>query len=183
MSKSAVAQPEERHFLGFRLRPDALTGEVEVLLSKRTKERIDEKIRALTPRNWGQSLHAAIECLNAYLLGWIEFFGICTPGVERTLGGLDAHIRRRLRAVQLKQWKRKLIQARQLINLGVSRSTVWRTLYDGRKSIWTLSHTPAVHRALRNAFFAERGLVSLLERWQGKLEEVVAPRQLTLPLG
>ena len=49
-TKSAVARPEERHFLGFRLRRAPLQGEVEVLLSKRSKERIDEKIRELTPR-------------------------------------------------------------------------------------------------------------------------------------
>lgn len=46
-SKSAVARPEERHFLGFSLRREPLDGEVEVLLSKRSKERIDTKIREL----------------------------------------------------------------------------------------------------------------------------------------
>lgn len=48
-SKSAVAKPEERHFLGFRLKVNPLSEEVEVLLSKRTKDRIDEKIREMTP--------------------------------------------------------------------------------------------------------------------------------------
>lgn len=182
-SKSAVAKPEERHFLGFSLRVDPLTEKVEVLLSKRTKERIDSKIRALIPRTWGQSLKAAIDGLNAYLLGWVEFFGICTSEVERTLGGLDAHIRRRLRAVQLKHWKRKLIRARHLIKLGVHPATAWRNVYEGRKSLWALSHSPAVDRALRNAYFAKRGLVSLLDRWRVQHESIVAPAQLMLPLG
>ena len=52
-AKSAVAQPQERHFLGFSLRCEPLDGSIEVGLSKRTKERIDSKIRELTPRNWG----------------------------------------------------------------------------------------------------------------------------------
>src|SRR5207248_8006732 len=73
-TKSAVARPEERHFVGFRLRREPLTGEVEVLLSKRSKMRIDERLRGLTPRIWGQSLRACIRRLNAYLLGWIGFF-------------------------------------------------------------------------------------------------------------
>ena len=51
-AKSAVAKPEERHFLGFRLR-HGVDGDVEVLLSKRSLDRLDEKIRELTPRNWG----------------------------------------------------------------------------------------------------------------------------------
>jgi RNA-directed DNA polymerase len=181
--KSAVAKPEERHFLGFRLRSNPMAEDVEVLLSKRTKERIDSKIRELTPRNWGRSLDANIRQLNAYLVGWIGFFGVCTQGVEQTLGSLDAHIRRRLRAIQLKHWKRKRIQARKLINLGLRPQTAWRSVYNGRKSIWALSHTPGVDRALRNAYFAERGLVSLKESWRKKSETIAAPVQLALALG
>jgi len=180
VGKSAVARPEERHFVGFRLRREPLDGEVEVLLSKRSKERIDEKIRELTPRNWGNSLRACILGLNAYLLGWIAFFGICTAGVEQTLRGLDAHIRRRLRAIQLAHWKTKRTIARKLIRLGVKSRTAWRGVYDGRKSLWALSHQSAIDRGLRNAYFAERGLVSPAERWGLLALRIVAPVQLRL---
>ena len=182
-AKSAVARPEERHFVGFRLRREPLDGEVEVLLSKRSKERIDGRIRELTPRNWGGSLEACILQLNVYLVGWMGFFGICSPGIERTLGGLDAHVRRRLRALKLVDWKGKLVMARKLIQLGVPSKTAWRGIYGGRKSVWALSHSPAIDRGLRNAYFAERGLVSLRERWRTLHEDIVAPRQLTLALG
>src|SRR5436189_3886424 len=103
-SKSAVARPEERHFLGFRLRREPLDGKVEVLLSKRTRERIDARIRELTPRTWGNALDACLLALNVYIRGWVGFFGICTERVEPALGTLDAHIRRRLRAIQLRHW-------------------------------------------------------------------------------
>ncbi len=182
-TKSAVARPEERHFVGFRLRREPSNGEVEVLLSKRSKERIEARIRELTPRNWGNSLEACILQLNAYLVGWLGFFVICSAGIERTLAGLDAHIRRRLRALKLADWKRKLVTARQLILLGVPSKTAWRGVYDGRKSVWALSHAPAVDRGLRNAYFAERGLVSLRERWRLHHESIIAPKQLTLALG
>jgi group II intron reverse transcriptase/maturase len=182
-NKSAIAQPESRHFVGFRLRYEPLDGSVEVLLSKRSRDRIDAKVRELTPRRWGQSLKACILQLNAYLLGWLGFFGVCTTGIERTLGHLDAHIRRRLRAIQLSHWKRKLVRARKLIHLGVAPPVVWRNVYDGRKSVWALSHSPAVDRGLRNAYFAERGLVSLRARWKQNLEDIAASAQLRLPLG
>lgn len=182
--KSAVARPEERHFLGFRLRREPLDGSVEVLLSKRSQERIDSKVRELTPRTWGNSLGACIRTLNAYLLGWVGFFGICTASVERTLGHLDAHIRRRLRAIQLKHWKTKRTIARRLTQLGVSRKPAWRTIYAGRKSWWAASHTPAVERGLRNAYFAERGLVSLAAEWKRRRKSIGAPEvQLRLALG
>jgi RNA-directed DNA polymerase len=182
-AKSAVARPEERHFVGFRLRREPLDGEVEVLLSKRSQERVDSKIRELTPRNWGSSLNACITQINAYLLGWIGFFAICTVAIKPTLQRLDAHLRRRLRAIQLAHWKTKRTIARRLIKLGVKPHTAWRNVYGGRKSLWALSHSPAVDRGLRNAFFAERGLVSLAERWGVLAQHIGAPAQLALPSG
>lgn len=182
-SKSAVGRPEERHFVGFRLRREPLDGEVEVLLSQRSQDRIDERVRELTPRTWGNSLRACILRLNAYLLGWLGFFGICTDGIERTLSKLDAHIRRRLRAIQLRHWKTKRTRARKLIALGAKRNTVWRTLSAGRRSTWALSLSPAIHQALRNAYFAERGLISLVDRYRIRPKLIVAPVQLRLALG
>ena len=182
-AKSAVARPEERHFLGFRLRREPLDGTVEVLLSKRSKERIDETIRQLTPRNWGGTIASCIAAINAVLVGWLGFFGICTGGEESTLRGLDAHIRRRLRAIFVKQKKRKRSITRGLIRRGVSTKTAWRTVYSGRRSLWTLSHSPAVDRALNNAFFAQLGLVSLQERWSERQRALAAPVQLALALG
>jgi RNA-directed DNA polymerase len=181
--KSAVARPEERHFVGFSLRREPLDGTVDVLLSKRSKERIDSKIRELTPRRFGNSLKACIEQINVYLLGWIGFFWICTERATQEMQRRDAHIRRRLRAIQLKHWKTKRTIARKLIRLGVAPKTAWRRVYEGRKSVWALSHCFAVDRGLRNAYFAERGLVSVEQRWRELAERVVAPEQLSLPLG
>ena len=164
-AKSAVARPEERHFLGFRLRREPKTGDVDVLLSKRSRERIAEKIRELTPRNWGNSLKACIHRLNVYLLGWIGFFRICTEPEVRALRYHDAHIRRRLRNLVLRHWRRKRHIARQLVRLGVRPRTAWRAVYRGNQSWWALSYTSAVERGLCNAYFAKHGLVSLADRW------------------
>jgi group II intron reverse transcriptase/maturase len=164
-SKSAVSQPHERHFLGFSLRVEPLDGSVEVGLSRRTKERIDTKIRELTPRNRGRSIKSVIEEINVYTRGWMGFFGICTKQVERTLQTLDAHIRRRLRAMELKQYKRRRTMVRKLVQYGVQSKTAWRSIYGGRKSIWALSHTTAVDRALRNSLWDARGLKRLAQRY------------------
>lgn len=99
------------------------------------------------------------------------------------LSNLDAHIRRRLRALLLKQWKRKRTIARRLIRLGVKPKTAWK-VYEGHRSWWALSHSSPVDRGLRNAYFAERGLVSLAAKWrelQGRA--IIAPVHLALPLG
>jgi RNA-directed DNA polymerase len=182
--KSEVARPEERHFLGFRLKREPMDGSVDVLLSKRSKERIDSRIRELTPRNWGQSLRKCIKDISVYLVGWVGFFAICTAGAQHVLETLDAHIRRRLRAIQLTHWKTKRTVARKLIRLGVSRNTAWRYTYAGRQSCWAMSHNSAVHRGLPNAYFAARGLVSVVEQWKHLAKYIGAPgEQLMLALG
>lgn len=127
LQKSAVARPEERHFLGFSLRVHPQEGTVEILLSERTKTRALQRIRELTPRSWGNSLRRCILKINEYLKGWYGFFGVCSAATEYTLRGLDARIRRRLRALLLRQWKRKRTIARKLISLGVKRRTAWST--------------------------------------------------------
>ena len=178
--KSAVARPETRHFLGYRLAPQS-DGSVEILLSERSEKRLRERIRELTPRSRGWSLKATIEGVNAYLRGWLGHFRVCTVGIERVMHQVDAHIRRRLRAIVLKHWKRKRTIARRLIRLGIKPRIAWRRVYQGRKSLWALSaDLHAVHCGLRNAYFAERGLLSLLERFQVIWAGSPAPRQLEL---
>lgn len=181
-AKSAVARPEERHFVGFRLRRCPESGAVEILLSERTKRRAMERIRELTPRTWGGSLDRCIARVNVWLVGWHGFFGIASASEEFTLRALDAHIRRRLRAIVLRHWKRRRTIARNLVALGVARHSAWRQVYAGRKSTWALSHTPAIDRGLRNAYFAERGLVSLVDRHRRRHEDIAALTQPQLAL-
>lgn len=182
-AKSAVARPRDRHFLGFTLRRESKDGHVEVVPSRRTEERFSRRIVELTPRAMGQALKRCISRLNVYLRGWIGFFGIsCTGKARWQLQVLDAHLRRRLRAIVLKQWRRRRSIVRKLIKLGSRPKTAWRTVYDGRKSIWALSHEGTVERALGKTFFTERGL-ELLDARYVKMHQAIAPAQLALKLG
>lgn len=177
-TKSAVALPKDRHFLGFCLRYEAKTGNVEIGLSERSKKQTAERIRALTPRRWGQPLKVCIERINTYLRGWMGFFGICTNDIRWALNKFDAHIRRRLRVLQMRQWGRRRTIARKLVSLGAKRKTAWQNVYEGRRSLWALSRTTAAERGMRNAYFAERGLESLMEKRKRIQESNAAPKQL-----
>lgn len=178
-AKSAVARPETRHFLGYRLQRTAAG--VEVLLSERSVKRLAEKVRELTPRTWGRSLDECIQGINAYTIGWFGHFGICTSGIERTVNNTDAHIRRRLRAIVLKHWKTKPTMAARLVKLGVKRKTAWRRIYQGRKSLWALSYDYVARTGLPKAFFANRGLVQLMDRFRDAWNAILVPRQPLLP--
>ena len=123
--------PRGRHFLGFRLRLDPQSGAVEVLLSERTMRNAMDRIRQLTPRNWGHSLEGCIAQINAWLRGWHGFFGIACASEMQMMRKIDAHLRRRLRAIMLRHWKRHRTIARKLVALGVKRESAWSQVYAG----------------------------------------------------
>jgi len=173
VAKSAVARPGQRHFVGFTLMRKK---HVAVKLSQRSRDRVDARIRELTPRNWGGQLEGCIKRLNRYLRGWIGFFGAsCTYDIIQNLQVLDGHIRRRLRALLLRQWRRRRSIARRLIRLGASQRSAWGTVYNGHRSLWALSHMPAVEQALGVEYFRERGLVSLEDLFRDIKRKVIAP--------
>jgi group II intron reverse transcriptase/maturase len=181
--KSAVARPSTRHFVGFSLHR---SGEgVAVRLSKRSLERARRKIVELTPRNWGGSVRELIVRFNQYIEGWLGFFKICTHD-EARIGFkiLDSHIRRRMRALILKQKKRKLFILRWLIRkrrVPVKRAT--RDVYGGHRSLWALSISQSAHKAMSSYYFDGLGLVRLKRRWRElQPKPVIAPTQLELAL-
>jgi group II intron reverse transcriptase/maturase len=159
--KSSVSDPFDLTFLGFRLRKDS-QGKVTIGISKRTAKRMSVRIRELTPRNWGGSFDSCVTEVNRYLSGWIGYFGLCTG--PSSFSGFDAHIRRRLRALLVRQKKRPRHLFRHLLRRGISRGMAWKSAY-GIRGHWKRSASFGVHKAYGNAWFAER-LPSLRVLWQ-----------------
>lgn len=165
-AKSAVANPSERHFVGFRLALNEKTKEVDILLSKRSVTQIQTKLKDLTPRNWGQSLSSCIRRTNTYMKGWMGFFGIVSARERWTFERLDGHLRRRLRAMQLRQWKTRLTTAKRLKQLGCRHKTAFRAVYEGRHGRWYLSHHRVIESRLNNSYLERQGLCSLTSEWE-----------------
>lgn len=160
--KSAVTGPYNLTFLGFRLGRNA-QGEISVTISARTKARMDDRIRALTPRTWGQSVAACLNGLNRYLRGWIGYFQLCTEAGLRPFHRFDAHIRRRIRAIIIRQKKRARHLYRHLQSRGVSPKAAATTAFQ-RTGIWHRSISRGIHTAYPNSWFTSR-LVSLESEW------------------
>jgi len=179
--KSAVGRPDEGNYLGFRLvvTPE---GEVEVRLSDRSVKRAIARLKELTPRNWGGRLARCVARLNRYWDGWFAYFGVVSSSAHRDLQTLDARARRRLRAIQLKQWKRKRTIVRKLNRMKYSKK-VARNVYRGRRGWWSLSFDGVVSSRLNHAWFAARGFVPLRERLRLRLLPKAAPAQLSFEWG
>jgi group II intron reverse transcriptase/maturase len=175
--KSLVTRPEGAHILGFCLHVKQ-GGEVEIHLSKKAKANMDAMIRALTPRTWGQSLAACIEQVNEYLQGWLGYFQLCTIEEVRLFQRFDAHIRRRIRAIVIRQKKRDRFLYRHLRSRGVSSGAAAKAAFSHR-GIWARSSSYGLSKAYSNAWFAER-LVSLAAEWQRRVARTTASGQLSL---
>ena len=150
-SKSAVARPEERKFLGFSISNDGS----ERRIAPKALERFKTRVRELTRRTRGASLPEVTEKLTPYLLGWRGYFGFCeTP---RVLSNLDAWIRRRLRMYLWRQWKNGRNRFNELRHRGVSKFHA-AVAAGSPTGFWRMSGHPAVQQALRNRYFDSIGL-------------------------
>jgi group II intron reverse transcriptase/maturase len=184
VDKSAVARPGTRHFLGFSLKKPK-DGTTKVRLSDRSRKRIGQRVVELTPRSWGSSLKTCIEEVNVYLRGWVGFFHIVDDSFAEW-NHIDGHIRRRLRAIVLRQKKRRRFMVRWLQGRKVSRDEAERCVYGGHRSLWALSITSAAHKAMGMDWFDQQGLhrlVALWRKWNPKPKKIIAPRQLELVAG
>ena len=156
--KSALDRPAVRAFLGFsftvgrtpkrRIAPQALA-------------RLKVRVRELTRGTKSVSLTHLVTELSRYLVGWRGYFGFCeTPSVLRSI---DRWIRRRLRAVVWRQWKRGRTRFAALRRRGVGKDLAAQTAGSAHGP-WRISNSPALAIALSNAFFARLGLISLEAR-------------------
>jgi RNA-directed DNA polymerase len=154
-AKSAVAKPSVRKFLGF-----SFTGgkEPRRRIASQAITRFKARVRELTRRTRGASLPQIVKELSVYLVGWRGYFGFCqTPSV---LHALDEWLRRRLRAIAWKQWKRGRNRFAELRRRGVGRELAGHTA-GCPHGPWRLAHSPALHTAMPKSFFGSLGLRSL----------------------
>ena len=154
-AKSAVAKPSVRKFLGFSFTSG---NEPRRRIAPQALARFKARVRELTRRTCGRSLAQIVKELSVYLTGWRGYFGFCqTPSVLR---GLDEWLRRRLRAIAWKQWKRGRTRFAELRRRGVGRDLAAQTA-GSPHGPWRLGNSPAPKIAMPNRFFGSLGLRSL----------------------
>jgi RNA-directed DNA polymerase len=163
--KSGVRKPDEVHFLGFRFH--CKTGregdDVAIHPSAKAERRLRTTLREMTPPNWGRSIRTCMDNVSRYTTGWMSHYRLCTPEAVQGLGVIDAHIRRRVRAIVVRQRKRQRFLYRHLKAKGVSSKAAASCAYCG-KGAWVKSNRPAMTRAYPPRWFASR-LASLKALW------------------
>ena len=152
-SKTAVGEVWGRKFLGYCLWR-APQGEVKKAVAAQAMHKLRKRIRQLTRRTRGRSLEQIAEDLKGYVPGWKAYFRLAqTPKVMREL---DEWLRHRLRAVQLKQWRRGPTIFRELRKLGASVDLAARIAGNARR--WWRNSRMGLNRVLPIAYFDRLGV-------------------------
>jgi len=156
--KSAVARPWKRTFLGFTF--IKVHGVMRIHIPESSLDKFRHKVKALLHKGRGRNVSRFIrEGLNPLLRGWLNYF---RPGVsKRILRQLDFWIRRRMRCLIWRQWKRPATRVRKLLGLGCSEEqsrTGWT-----RRGPWPCAGMPAIKQTLDPTYFRTLNLYGLLE--------------------
>jgi len=157
-AKSAVARPSERKFLGFSFTNHA---PLKIRIAPKALSRARETIRTLTRRTRGVGLERVIADLNVFLRGWVGYFRLAeTPSV---IEDVEKWVRRRLRSLLWKQWKRSRARYRHLVGLGLPR---WRArkLAGAGSGPWRMARV--LNSAIPPAYFVAHGLLGLTDLYR-----------------
>ncbi|NNU05553.1 group II intron reverse transcriptase/maturase [Escherichia coli] len=156
--KSAVARPWERRFLGYSV---TWHKQAKLKIALTSVNRLKEKVRSLTTGNRSKSVKATINVLTPVLRGWISYFRLTE--VRGVLEELDGWIKRKLRCLLWRQWKRPGTRTKNLQRAGLSKDRAMISAYNNHGPWWN-SGASHMNQAIKNAWFRRLGLISLLEQ-------------------
>jgi RNA-directed DNA polymerase len=154
--KSAVERPWRREFLGYSMTPER---KPKLKVSRNAEKRVKEHLREILRKGRGRKLSVVIGEITLFLRGWIGYFRLSQ--VRRVFEELDGWIRRKLRCILWKQWKRPKTRAKKLIALGIDKARACESAGNGHGPWWNAgaSHMNA---AIPTRWLSSLGLLSLI---------------------
>lgn len=163
LEKSAVARPWERKFLGYSM---TWHKQPRLKVAAESVRRLKARVRMILREGKGRSLSQVIEDLNQLLRGWMGYFRLAE--VKGIFEELDGWLRRKLRCLLWRQWKRAFTRARNLMKRGLEKLRAWKSATNGHGAWWNAGASP-MNEALPKSYFDRLGLISLLAQ-QRKLQ-------------
>lgn len=158
--KSALDRPWKRDFLGYSM---TWHTQPRLKVASESIQKIRAHIREMIRKGRGRSLRRVMEELTPLLRGWVNYFRL--SAVKTAFEEMDGWIRRKLRSILWKQWKKPRTRAKKLIKQGIDKVRAYTSAYNGRGPWWNAgaSHMNA---AFPTKWFAQQGLLSLLTEHQ-----------------
>jgi RNA-directed DNA polymerase len=156
--KSAVARPWWRKFLGYSMTSQKLP---RLRVAPESSQRLKAKVRMILREGRGRSLPQVIKELNQRLRGWMQYYRLAE--VKSIFEELDGWLRRKLRCLLWRHWKRPRTRMKELMKRGLEKLRAWRSSINGRGAWWNAG-APHMNEAFPKSYFDRLGLISLLDQ-------------------
>jgi RNA-directed DNA polymerase len=158
VEKSAVARPWHRKFLGYTM---TWHKQARLKIAPESIQRLKAKVRKIIREGRGRSLPQVIKELNPLLRGWLQYFRLAE--VKGVFEELDGWLRRKLRCLLWRQWKRPITRAKNLMKRGLKELRAWKSATNGRGAWWNAGASH-MNEAFPKSYFDRSGLIALLDQ-------------------
>jgi RNA-directed DNA polymerase len=158
--KSAVDRPWMRKFLGYSMTWHKVP---KLKVAPESIRRLKGRIRELLRKGRGRNVGRVITELRPLLSGWMEYFKLSQ--VKNTFELLDEWLRRKLRCILWRQWKKPRTRAKRLMERGIEQVRAYTSAYNGHGPWWNAG-APHMNAAVPIKWFAQQGLVSFLGKYR-----------------
>lgn len=159
--KSTVDYIGKIKFLGFSFYQ--YKGLTRVRIHPKTIAKMKNRIRVLTARSNGWGNGYRVLKLKQYITGWVNYFKLAD--MKRLLKVTDEWMRRRIRTVYWKQWKKIRTRFKMLKHFGIDDEKAW-VFANTRKGYWRTSNSPILNRSLDNWTLNNLGYISFFDYYQ-----------------
>ena len=159
--KSQVGSPLRLKFLGFSMYKTGKKAGIRP--HGKSIKRFKDKIRELTSRKQARSVELILKRLKRYTVGWLGYYSIAD--MESRIKSLNEWIRRRIRQIYWKQWKKIKTKHDNLVKLGIDNENAWKWA-NSRKAYWRIADSHILAKSLTNKYLASVGYDDILERYK-----------------
>ena len=159
--KSQVGSPLRLKFLGFSMYKTGKKAGIRP--HSKSIKRFKDKIRELTSRKQARSVEIILKRLKRYTVGWLGYYSIAD--MESNIKRLNEWIRRRIRQIYWKQWKKIKTKHDNLVKLGIDNENAWKWA-NSRKAYWRVANSHILAKSLTNKYLASVGYDDILERYK-----------------
>ena len=159
--KSKVGSPLKLKFLGFSLYKTG--NKAGIRPHGKSIKRFKDKIRELTSRKQARSVELILKRVKKYTTGWLGYYSIAN--MESKIKNLNEWLRRRIRQIYWKQWKKVSARFSNLKKLGIDKYKAWEWA-NSRKGYWRISSSHILHRSLTNEYLVSVGYDDIFQRYK-----------------
>lgn len=159
--KSQTGSPLKLKFLGFSMYK--IKGKAGIRPHAKTIKKFKNKIRELTSRKQARPIETILKRIRTYTIGWLGYYAIADMGNH--IKRLNEWIRRRIRQIYWKQWKKIKTKHDNLVRLGIDNNKAWEWA-NSRKGYWRISDSHVLHMSLTNEYLASVGYDDILQRYK-----------------